>query len=134
MHVSIGQASKAVDLPSKTIRYYEEIGLVVPARAENGYRSFSDHDLECLRLVSRARRLGFDIDNCRTLLALYEDGERASADVKAIAGAHLEQIEQKIAELGALRDSLRPLVEACQGNEKADCAILNDLVQDAQDG
>ena len=126
--MNIGRVSKRVELPVKTIRYYEEIGLVVPARKANGYRDYSDTDLEQLRLVGRARQLGFNIEDCRTLLLLYADKERASADVKRVARAHLATIDEKIAQMQALRNSLAPLIEACHGNEDPDCAILNDLV------
>lgn len=127
--MKIGAVSEAVNLPSKTIRYYEDIALVVPGRLENGYRDYSDEDINKLRLVARARRLGFDLDGCRGLLSLYADSHRASADVKAIAKAHFDEIDRKIEELISLRDALRPLLHACKGNEEPDCAILADLVQ-----
>ena len=127
--MNIGEAARKIDLPVKTLRYYEEIGLLVPARQTNGYRDYCDADLEQLRLIGRARQLGFGIDDCRNLLMLYADEGRASADVKLIAKAHLEAIDLKIAQLQALRKSLVPLLKACRGNEEADCAILNDLIQ-----
>ena len=127
--MNIGDAAQAVELPVKTLRYYEEIGLVVPARRANGYRDYADADLEKLRLIGRARLLDFGIEDCRKLLALHADQHRASADVKAVARSHLEAIDRKIVQLQALRASLAPLVAACRGDEGADCAILDDLVQ-----
>ena len=96
--MNIGDVAEASGLPAKTIRYYEDIGLVRPARSDNGYRSFRDSDVHKLIFLSRARSLGFTIEDCRTLLSLYEDRERASADVKALAQEHLAEIEKKIAD------------------------------------
>ncbi len=118
-------------LPAKTIRYYEEIGLIRPLRRENGYRSFRDSDLHKLAFIGRARGLGFTIEECRTLLALYEDRSRASADVKALAETHLDRIDAKIAELRTMRDTLSELVACCAGDSRPDCPILHGLAQGA---
>ena len=83
--MNIKQAGEASGLPPKTIRYYEEIGLVAPARAANGYRDYAEDDVHRLRFIQRARSLGFSVEECRALLALYADEGRASADVKALA-------------------------------------------------
>ncbi len=123
----IGEASRASGLPTKTIRYYEDIGLVRPARRTNGYRDFSDQDTHKLAFLGRSRSLGFSIDDCRTLLSLYEDRDRASSDVKAVAAEHLERIAQKIDELQALKFTLENLVTRCRGDNRPDCPILNDL-------
>ena len=123
----IGEVSKAVGLPTKTIRYYEDVGLVQPARSDNGYRDFSDQDIHKLAFLERSRSLGFSIDDCRTLLSLYEDRDRASADVKAIAIEHLQRITRKIDELRDLKCTLEQLVTRCQGDDRPDCPILNDL-------
>ncbi|SFO79671.1 Cu(I)-responsive transcriptional regulator [Cohaesibacter marisflavi] len=127
--MNISQAAGIADLPVKTLRYYEDIGLVVPARRENGYRDYANEDLARLRLIGRARKLGFSIEECRNLLALQADKSRASADVKRIAQAHLREIDEKIEELQALRSDLAPLVAACKGDDSAECAILKDLEQ-----
>nr|WP_321459900.1 Cu(I)-responsive transcriptional regulator [uncultured Cohaesibacter sp.] len=127
--VNISQAAEVAALPVKTLRYYEDIGLVVPGRKENGYRDYAKEDLTRLRLIGRARKLGFSIEDCRNLLALQADRQRASADVKRIAQAHLREIDEKIAELQSLRSDLAPLVAACKGDEGAECAILKDLVE-----
>ena len=99
--MKIGDVAEASGLTAKTIRYYEDIGLIRPLRGENGYRDFAGADVHKLRFLARARSLGFSINECRTLLSLYEDRSRASANVKAVAEAHLRRIDRKIAELGA---------------------------------
>lgn len=118
-------------LPVKTIRYYEEIGLIRPLRSANGYRSFRESDLHKLSFIGRARGLGFTIEDCRALLALYEDDQRASADVKALAERHLQQIAAKIEELRAMQATLGDLVQSCAGDARPDCPILGGLSQRA---
>ncbi len=125
--MNIGEAAKKAGLPAKTIRYYEDIGLVNPMRDTNGYRAFRDSDVHKLTFLARARALGFTIEDCRVLLALWEDTDRASADVRKIAKEHLEQIEVKIADLQSMRDTLSNLVQTCAGDDRPDCPILNTL-------
>lgn len=125
--MNIGEVANHAGLPAKTIRYYEDIGLIQPDRGENGYRSFSHNDLHKLRFLGQARSLGFSIEDCRDLLALYEDKSRASADVKHIAKGHLNKIDAKIAELQVMRETLAHLVKACAGDDRPDCPILADL-------
>ncbi|RMD94973.1 MAG: Cu(I)-responsive transcriptional regulator [Alphaproteobacteria bacterium] len=125
--MNIGDVAERSGLPAKTIRYYEEIGLIRPRRDANGYRAFDARDLHKLTFLARARALGFSIEDCRALLALYEDDSRASADVKRIAQRHLAQIDAKIADLRAMRATLAHLVEACHGDDRPDCPILEDL-------
>jgi MerR family copper efflux transcriptional regulator len=125
--MNIKDVADRAGLPAKTIRYYEEIGLIRPLRGANGYRAFRESDLHKLAFLGRARGLGFTIEECRKLLALYEDRERASADVKALAEAHLVDIEKKIAELRAMQATLRDLVESCAGDHRPDCPILTGL-------
>ena len=125
--MNIAEVAKAAGLPAKTIRYYEDIGLIQPARSENGYRAFAESDLHKLAFVGRARSLGFSIVECRALLALYEDRARASGDVKALAVTHLAQIRAKIVELRAMEATLADLVQACNGDHRPDCPILRGL-------
>ena len=125
--MNISEVAAQAGLPPKTIRYYEDIGLVTPVRSANGYRAFREQDVHKLTFLSRARALGFTIEDCRTLLALYEDETRASADVKRVARDHLNQIEAKIADLNAMRDTLGHLIDACAGDDRPDCPILKDL-------
>jgi len=125
--MNIGEVSRASGLPAKTIRYYEDIGLVRPARGANGYRDFSEQDAHKLAFLGRSRSLGFTIEDCRTLMSLYEDRDRASADVKALASEHLERIARKIGELQALQSTLETLVTRCHGDDRPNCPILDDL-------
>jgi len=125
--MNISDAAKHTGLPAKTIRYYEDIGLVTPARSANGYRVFSDSDVHKLTFLARARALGFSIEDCRDLLTLWADHSRASADVRAIAAQHLKTIEDKIIGLQAIRDTLGDLVQTCAGDTRPDCPILNGL-------
>jgi Cu(I)-responsive transcriptional regulator len=125
--MNISEVSQRAGLPSKTIRYYEEIGLIQPARRANGYRQFSEADLHRLAFVGRARSLGFSIEDCRSLLTLYEDRGRASADVRAIAAGHLRLIDERLAEMQQMRQTLADLVNACAGDARPDCPILADL-------
>ncbi|UKV16753.1 Cu(I)-responsive transcriptional regulator [Thalassospiraceae bacterium SW-3-3] len=125
--MNISDASRDSGLPAKTIRYYEDIGLIKPGRLGNGYRDYSDDDLHKLRFLQRSRGLGFSVEDCRVLLSLYEDRNRASADVKQIAKTHLVEIERKIAELQSLQRTLSHLVDACQGDHRPHCPIINDL-------
>lgn len=125
--MNIGDAAKQCSLPVKTIRYYDEIGLVSPRRAASGYREYSSADVHRLQFVARARGLGFSLDDCRHLLSLYEDRSRASADVKLIVQEKLTEIDQKISELQELRQTLSQLSEHCRGDSRPDCPILADL-------
>ena len=125
--MNIGEAAEASGLPAKTIRYYEDIGLIRPPRDANGYRAFRPRDVQVLSFLARARGLGFGIEDCRLLLDLWQDTGRASADVKRLAHGHLAQIDAKIAELQGLRDTLADLVSACAGDSRPDCPILSDL-------
>jgi Cu(I)-responsive transcriptional regulator len=125
--MNISDVANRSGLPAKTIRYYEDIGLIKPLRDGNGYRAFRDSDMHKLAFLGRARALGFTIDNCRALLALWEDKSRASADVRAIAKDHLKQIEAKISDLEAMRDTLSDLVRRCAGDQRPDCPILSSL-------
>ncbi len=131
--MNIGQAALASGLPAKTIRYYEEIGLVEPARRGNGYRAYSGAHLHNLRFLARARSLGFSIQECRRLLSLYDDGNRASADVKILAQAHIASIEEKITQLDGMKATLTGLVAACHGDDRPDCPILDDLAGETHD-
>ena len=104
--MNIGTAAEKSGLPPKTIRYYEDIGLLRPDRADNGYRDYSTADVHRLRFLQRSRSLGFSVEECRQLLSLYGDEERESAEVKAMAESKLAEIDRKLAELAGLRDML----------------------------
>ena len=126
--MNIGQAARHSGLSAKMIRYYESIGLLKPAhRSDSGYRLYSDDDLHTLAFIKRSRDLGFSLDEVGKLLALWQDRQRASSDVKALARQHIDELNQKIVELTSLRDTLQDLVDTCQGDHRPDCPILKGL-------
>ena len=125
--MNIGEAARRSGLPAKTIRYYEDIGLASSARRGNGFRDYSDRDVQMLRFVARARGLGFTVEECRHLLALYRDPERSSADVRQAAERHIVDVRSKIEELQAMEKTLRHLIHACAGDGRPDCPILDEL-------
>ncbi|WP_225771714.1 Cu(I)-responsive transcriptional regulator [Inquilinus sp. Marseille-Q2685] len=125
--MNIGEAARRSGLPAKTIRYYEEIGLVRPDRRDNNYRDYGAHTLEVLRFLRRSREFGFSIEQCRALLSLYEDPTRCSSQVKALASARMVEIDEKIRELEALRESLGRLVRRCPDDADPGCPIIDEL-------
>ena len=126
--MNIGEVAERSGLPAKTIRYYEDVGLIPrPGRSDAGYRQYTERDLATLRFVQRARSLGFSVKEVSALLTLWFDPSRASAEVKAVASTHLGDIDRKIAELQAMRRTLVDLVERCHGDDRPDCPILDDL-------
>ncbi len=128
MTMNISKAAELSGLPAKTIRYYEDIGLMQPAqRSGNGYRDYGVQDVHVLRFLQRARGLGFSVAECRELLALYQDRERASADVKAIALRRIDDIDRKMRELDGLKGALSELAEKCHGDARPECPILDGL-------
>jgi MerR family copper efflux transcriptional regulator len=128
--MNIGEAAARSGLPPKTIRYYEDIGLLRAPRSGNGYRDYGEAEIHKLAFLQRARSLGFSIEDCRALLGLYEDRSRASQDVKHLAETRIVEIEAKIRELQSMRATLRRLVHACHGDDRPDCPILEDLAGD----
>lgn len=127
--INISKASSQSGVPAKTIRYYEDIGLVSSQRASNGYRCYDQETVRALQFVKRARSLGFSIEECRNLLSLYKDQNRASAEVKRLAKQRVADIDTKIAELTAMRATLVQLMERCHGDQRPSCPILEDLAQ-----
>jgi Cu(I)-responsive transcriptional regulator len=125
--MNIGVAAQETGLPTKTIRYYEDIGLLRPRRRDNGFRDYAERDVHELRFVARARGLGFSVEECRHLLELYRDTGRASAEVRDTAAAHVKAIRAKIDELRSMEKTLTRLVERCAGDERPDCPILEEL-------
>jgi MerR family copper efflux transcriptional regulator len=126
--MNISQAAQACGLPNKTIRYYEEIGLVVPLRQEgNDYRIYSLGDIAQLRFLQRARAVGFSLDECRELLALYANPQRRCHQVKALMSEKIIQVDQQLIALHAMRDTLVDMANECAGDGASDCAIINQL-------
>ena len=126
--MNIGQAAQKTGLSAKMIRYYESIDLLPAAgRTDSGYRQYGAQDLHRLAFIKRSRDLGFSLAEVAQLLALWQDRQRASADVKALAAGHIAELNHKIAELSSLRDTLQDLMQHCQGDDRPDCPILKDL-------
>jgi MerR family copper efflux transcriptional regulator len=130
--MNIGTVAQATGIPAKTIRYYESVGLLEqPARSEGNYRIYGERDVMTLRFVQRARHLGFSIKEIAGLVALWHDRKRASAEVRALAVAHLDEIERKLRELQTMQRTLRQLVDRCHGDARPDCPIIDDLAMEA---
>jgi len=126
--VKIGEAAQRSGVSAKMIRYYESIGLLAPApRRDNSYRDFDDRDLHDLRFIRRARSLGFSVEEITRLLALWRDKSRPSREVKAIASAHIEALNERVAELQSIVSTLQHLAQCCHGDNRPDCPILEDL-------
>lgn len=132
--MNIGQAAIASGVSAKMIRYYESTGLIRPAaRTDSGYRTYDADAVHTLRFVRRARDLGFSMDEITRLLALWQDRERASAEVKQIAAAHIADLQQRIDHMEGMKRALQTLVQCCHGDDRPDCPILDDLAGRASD-
>jgi Cu(I)-responsive transcriptional regulator len=128
--MNIGEASQASGVPPKTIRYYESIRLIRPAtRSAGNYRVYSDADVHMLRFIRRARGLGFSVEETATLLGLWQNNRRRSADVKSLALRHVDDLNRKVDELQSMVRTLRHLAHCCSGDSRPDCPILDDLAQ-----
>lgn len=128
--MNIGQVSKATGVSLRMIRHYEGIGLMPPPdRRDNGYRDYPARSIERLRFIANARDLGFSVDEIAALLGLWDDRERASSEVKAIALGHAEHLARKAAALEAMRRTLLDLAEGCSGDARPDCPILAGLAE-----
>lgn len=126
--MNIGRAAKASGISAKRIRYYEDIGLIPPARRqESGYRKYSLSDVHMLQFIRRSRDLGFSLNEIEELLNLWLDKSRQSADVKRIATAHMTELREKISSLEQIANTLQTLIECCSGDDRPDCPILSDL-------
>lgn len=128
--MNIGQAATQSGLPVKTLRYYEEIGLVQPARmVGNDYRDYSTIDVEHLRFLQRARAVGFNLEVCRELLDLYRDENRRCSQVKKLVLEKIVQVEAQLQELHALKSVLTDMANGCAGDDSADCTIIETLAK-----
>lgn len=126
--MNIGQAAERSGVSAKMIRYYEQIGLIdPPGRTESNYRVYGADEVHVLRFIKRARTLGFSVEETGLLLGLWQDKSRSSAEVREIASGHVTALETKIAELETMVKTLKHLVHCCQGDDRPDCPILDDL-------
>ena len=128
--MTIGEAATRSGASARMIRHYENIGLVPSAaRTEAGYRTYGETDVATLRFIKRARDFGFSLEEIGRLLDLWRDRHRASTEVKALVDAQIQEIEHKIAELCALRESLAELARHCHDDHRPECPILEQLVE-----
>lgn len=126
--MNIGEAAQRCGLSAKTVRYYEEVGLVTPGRQSgNAYRDYTAQDVEHLRFLHHARAVGFGLDECRLLLDLYRDPSRKSVQVKQLVLDKIADLDQRMASLNAMRQSLSDMANACAGDTTSQCAIIDKL-------
>lgn len=132
--MNIGEAAKASGVSAKMIRHYESVGLLQEAaRTESGYRQYTDKEVSTLRFVRHSRDLGFSIEQIRALLGLWQDRTRPSRQVRALAQAHIEELDEKLAELQAMKATLEHLVHCCRGDDRPDCPIIDSLAQEPRE-
>ena len=128
--MNIGEASRASGVSTKMIRHYESVGLLPPAaRSESGYRQYTPQEIRQLAFIRQSRELGFPIERIRELLSLWQDRRRPSRLVKALAEAHVRELDEKLRELSAMRATLQHLVDHCAGDERPDCPIIDTLAE-----
>ena len=131
-NINIGQAAKASGVSAKMIRHYEEVGLTPAAsRSEAGYRQYSEAEVHSLRFIRHARDLGFSIAQIGELVGLWQNRRRSSSRVKALALAHVAELESKLAKLQAMKDTLQHLAHCCHGDDRPECPILDRLADNA---
>ena len=132
--MNIGEAAKASGVSAKMIRHYEGVGLFPEAaRTDSGYRQYSGKEVSTLRFIRQSRDLGFSIEQIRELLALWQNRKRPSRQVKALAQAHIEELDEKLQELLAMKATLEHLVHCCHGDDRPDCPIIETLADEAID-
>ena len=130
--MNIGEAAKASGVSAKMIRHYESVGLFPEAqRTDSGYRQYTDKEVSTLRFIRQSRDLGFSIEQIRELLGLWQDRRRPSRQVKALAQAHIQELDAKLEELHAMKATLEHLVHCCQGDDRPDCPIIESLADQA---
>jgi MerR family copper efflux transcriptional regulator len=128
MSMNIGEAAKASGVSAKMIRHYESAGLFPEAtRTESGYRQYTDKEVGTLRFIRQSRDLGFSIEQIRELLGLWQNRKRSSRHVRALAQAHIEELDAKLKELQAMKATLEHLVHCCHGDDRPDCPIIESL-------
>ena len=130
--MNIGDAAQASGVSAKMIRHYEEVGLFPAARRTSaGYRQYDENAVHTLRFIRHSRDLGFSIPEIAELVGLWHNRRRPSRQVKALAEAHIRELEQKAAELLAMKSALEHLVQCCHGDDRPDCPILDELASGA---
>jgi len=128
--VNIGEAARLSGVSAKMVRHYEGLGLLPRvARTDSGYRQYGEADVHTLRFVKRARDLGFSMEEIGELVGLWQNRRRASANVRRIAQKHADDLEQRIAAMQAMQKTLKHLIHCCQGDERPECPILDELAR-----
>lgn len=126
--MNIGEAAKSSGVSAKMIRHYESLGLFPEAsRTESGYRQYTDKEIGTLRFIRQSRDLGFSLEQIRELLGLWQNRRRSSRQVRALAQAHLEELDAKLRELQEMKATLEHLVHCCHGDDRPDCPIIESL-------
>lgn len=126
--MNIGEAAERSGVSAKMIRYYESVELLKPAaRRQNGYRDYGEADVSVLQFIRRTRDLGFSMEEVSALLALWQDRQRPSREVKKLAELHISDLERRMKEMRAVLRTLRNLADHCRGDERSECPILDDL-------
>ena len=132
--MNIGQAAAASEVSAKMIRHYEQVGLFPePGRTDAGYRQYNEKEVHTLRFIRQARDLGFSIPQIGALLGLWQNRRRPSRQVKALAEAHIQELQQKAQDLLAMKATLEHLVQCCNGDDRPDCPILESLAEENVD-
>ncbi len=132
MSMNIGEAAKTSGVSAKMIRHYESVGLLPEAaRTDSGYRQYTAKEVSTLRFVRQSRDLGFSIEQIRALLGLWQDRKRPSRQVRALAQAHIEELEEKLKELHSMKATLEHLVQCCHGDDRPDCPIIDTLAHES---
>ena len=127
-HFNIGEAAKRSEVSAKMVRHYESLGLLPTIhRTEAGYRQYTDKEVHTLRFIKRSRTLGFSMIEITELLKLWQNQQRSSQDVRKIAVKHANDLDQRINEMLAMKRTLEHLIHCCQGDERPDCPILDEL-------
>ena len=128
--LNIGEAATRSGVSAKMVRHYELLGLL-PAvkRTDSGYRQYGQKEVHTLRFIRRARDLGFGMAEIAELLKLWQNRKRSSAAVKRIALEHVADLERRITEMTAMKQTWEQLAACCHGDERPDCPILDDLEQ-----
>lgn len=130
--VNIGEAARLSGVSAKMVRHYESLGLLgAVARTDSGYRLYSPTDIHTLRFIKRCRDLGFSMAEIAELVGLWQNRRRASSSVKRIAQKHVDELTQRIEAMQSMQRTLSGLLSCCQGNDRPDCPILDDLAGEA---
>lgn len=128
--MNIGAVSKQTGLSSKSIRLYEDKGLITPPqRSGSGYREYSPQHVQQLNLISRAKNAGFSLLECKEFVQLASNPNRKSSEVKAKTREKLKEVESKIRELKEIESQLKEWLSACPGDSGSHCPILEDLTK-----